>query len=139
MLVHVHLEDLKSHEALYQGLAEYELLDSGSFCVSFGMAQEQSTWKVLKKGILIHNESEVKTRLFLPYVGEGKANIQTPFGNMEMPISQIKCEIQTKGNEQRSLENVSKMSEEWIKVIHLSYLLDETEYFYFQMTLNMHK
>lgn len=139
MLVHVHLEDLKTQDTLYQGLAEYELLDSGSFCVSFGTPQEQSTWKVLKKGMLIHNESEVKTRLFLPYIGEGKANVQTPFGNMEMAISQIKCEIQTKENKEESVTNASKMSEEWIKVIHLSYLLDETEYFYFQMTLNMHK
>lgn len=139
MLVHVHLEDLKTKETLYKGLAEYELLDSGSFCVSFNTPSEHSTWKVLKKGMLIHNESEVKTRLFLPYVGKGKANIETPFGNMEMSISKIDCQIHTQNNETNPNKNDSKMSEEWIKVIHLSYLLDETEYFYFQMTLNMHK
>ena len=50
MLVHVHLEDLKSHEALYQGLAEYELLDSGSFCVSFGTPKNNPRGKYSKKG-----------------------------------------------------------------------------------------
>ncbi|MDO4664011.1 MAG: hypothetical protein Q4A59_03915 [Erysipelotrichaceae bacterium] len=139
MLVQVHLEDLKSQETLYHGLAEYQLLDTGSFCVSFGTAKEQSTWKVLKKGMLIQNESEVKTRLFLPYIGDGKANVHTPYGDMEMAISKIKCEIQTTEKEEQSSTNPEKMGKEWIKVIHLSYLLDETEYFYFQMTLNMHK
>lgn len=139
MKVHVRLKDLKNNQTVYKGQGEMELLESGSCIVEFGEVSEKSVWKILKKGILIENHGEVATRLFLPYQGEGKANITTPFGNLEMKITQIEMDATELITDLKVEDDALKITEEWIKVIHLSYLLNETEHFYFQMTLNMHK
>ncbi len=72
------LYDLVNQKIEFDGLAEVEFLSDQSWIVRMKSDEIEKTWKILKKGVVIENDSEVDVNVTLYEKGSGSARIFSP-------------------------------------------------------------
>ncbi len=77
------------HEILFEGEAEVEALKEDGKLIRMRSGEEQMIWKILKKGVVIENHSEIVTILYLFGHGSGKAHMLTPYGEMTARLEHV--------------------------------------------------
>ncbi len=80
------LYDLVNQKIEFDGLAEVEFLSDQSWIVRMKSDEIETTWKILKKGVVIENYGEVDVIVTLYEKGSGIARIFSPYGELRLPL-----------------------------------------------------
>ncbi len=88
------LRDLVNQKLEFDGLAEVERLNTDSFIVTMKNDEIETTWKILKKGVVIENHGEADSILTLYEKGSGLARIFSPYGELRLPLESASIEKQ---------------------------------------------
>lgn len=91
MKANVRFEDAASHEVLYEGAASLDR-NGNSVEIRMKSPEVESIWKILPRGIVMENRSEITSIVRLFDSKRGRAHILSPYGEMEAELSDVSIE-----------------------------------------------
>ncbi len=89
------LYDLVNQKIEFDGKAEVKFLSTDSLIVTMKNDEIETTWKILKKGVVIENHGEVDVIVTLYEKGSGIIRIFSPYGELRLPLEATSIEKNT--------------------------------------------
>ena len=89
------LYDLVNQKIEFDGEAEVEFLSADSLIVTMKNDEIETTWKVLKKGVVIENHGEADVIVTIYEKGSGIVRIFSPYGELRLPLEATSIEKNT--------------------------------------------